>query len=109
MSRSSVEAKYRVIVRVTVELKWFCSLLRKLRVYLQNTPVIHTTKSAIFMATNPVIQVKTRHLEIDYHFIREFVFREDIRLNFVKSEDQTIDMFTKALPASHFQRHRQHL
>lgn len=110
VSRSSAEAEYRAIAHVAAELKWFCSLLREFGVRLTKAPVIHTnSRSAMFMATNPVIQAKTRHIEIDYHYIREFITRGDIRLQFVRSEKQAADIFTKALPVSLFQRHRQRL
>jgi len=107
VSRSSAEAEYRAIAGVTAELRWLCCLLRDLGIRLPHPPVIHTdSKSAIFMATNPVVRLNSRHIEVDYHFVRELIVRKAIHITYIPSERQTADIFTKALPTELFMRHR---
>jgi len=41
--------------------------------------------------------MKTKYIEIDYHFIRENLLFKEICIEFVKSNDQLVDVFTKSL------------
>ena len=54
-------------------------------------------QGAISLAMNPVYHAKTKHIELDIHFIREKVQAKQIEVNYVPSEDQAADIFTKAL------------
>ncbi len=51
--------------------------------------------SSILLANNPVYHVRTKHIEVHYHFIREKVLAKEIDLIHVSTEDQT-NIFTKA-------------
>ena len=61
-------------------------------------------KSAINLANNPVRHDRTKHVEVDRHFIRERIDSKELVLPYMKSEDQVADIFTKALPATPFER-----
>jgi len=52
--------------------------------------------SSILLTNNPVYQVKTKHIEVHYHFIRKKNLTREINL-IVSTEDQVVDIFTKAL------------
>lgn len=58
--------------------------------------------SAIALASSPVYHARTKHVEIDYHFIREKVLSKDILVQHVGSNDQLADIFTKPLPVARF-------
>jgi hypothetical protein len=53
--------------------------------------------NSILLANNPVYHVRTKHIEVHYHFIREKVLAKEIDLIHVSTEDQVADIFTKAL------------
>ncbi len=53
--------------------------------------------NSILLANNPVYHVRTKHIEVHYHFIREKVLVKEIDLIHVSTEDQVADIFTKAL------------
>ncbi len=53
--------------------------------------------SSILLANNPVYHARTKHIEVHYHFIREKVLAKEIDLIHVNTEDQVVDIFTKAL------------
>jgi gag-polypeptide of LTR copia-type len=57
---------------------------------------------ATFMAANPVIQARTKHIELDIHFIRDKVAAHDLHIQFLCSADQIADIFTKSLASTRF-------
>ena len=78
--------------------------------FLSTTPVIWCDNtSALTLASNFVFHGRTKHIEVDYHFIRERVVRGNIRLQFISTDDQVADVFTKAFPLPQFHKLRSKL
>uniref|UniRef100_A0A2N9GPU6 Reverse transcriptase Ty1/copia-type domain-containing protein n=1 Tax=Fagus sylvatica TaxID=28930 RepID=A0A2N9GPU6_FAGSY len=104
VSRSSTEAEYRSLATGAVELAWLRQVICDLGLYLASAPIMWCDNtSALALASNPVFHGRTKHIEVDYHFVRERVVRGDICLQFVSTDDQVADIFTKALPTPRFQ------
>ena len=59
--------------------------------------------SAINISKNPVQHSKTKHIEIRHHFIRDLVEDKKIKLEYIHTEKQLADIFTKSLDASRFE------
>ncbi|CAL8160383.1 unnamed protein product [Prunus armeniaca] len=93
VSRSSVEAEYRGIAHGVCELLWIRRLLTELG-FKQEKPIeLHCdNESAIYITHNPVQHDRTKHVEVDRHFIKEKLEKKIIRLPFVKLEDQLADI-----------------
>ncbi|KAM1070496.1 hypothetical protein ACFX13_002326 [Malus domestica] len=53
-------------------------------------------------ASNLVFHSRTKHLEVDYHYVRENVVRRELLVNFICSQDQVVDLFTKGLSSARF-------
>ena len=74
VSRSSTESEYRGLANAAAELTWIQSLLKELFVPLFQPPVLYCDNlSTTYLAANPVLHSRAKHVEIDYHFVRERV------------------------------------
>ena len=58
--------------------------------------------SAIALASNPVFHARTKHVKVDYHFIRERVLCKDLAISFVSGKDNLANIFTKPFPGPLF-------
>jgi hypothetical protein len=78
-------------------------LLKELRIYLATPLVLWCDNvSTLALASNPVFHARTKHIEVDYHFVREKVLNRDILLQFISTHDQVADLFAKGLPSAQF-------
>jgi hypothetical protein len=103
VSRSSTESEYRALATASAEVCWIRTLLKELGIYLSQPPTLWCDNvSALAIASNPVFHARTKHIEVDFHFIRERVLRKDLVVKFVSTIDQLADIFTKSLPTQRF-------
>ena len=103
VSRSSIEVEYRALASTTAELYWIRMLLRDFGLFLPHPPLLWCDNvSALAIATNPVFHDHTKHIEVDYHFVREKVLKHDVMLKFISTHDQLADLFIKSLPSPRF-------
>jgi hypothetical protein len=74
VSHSSIEAEYKALANATTELIWVESVLRELGVKRREKPRLWCDNlDDTFLFANPVFHSRTKHIEIDYHFVREHV------------------------------------
>jgi len=103
VSRSSVEAEYRAMVATTSDLIWIRSFLASLRVFV--TLPMHLScdnQAALHIAKNPMFYERTKHIEIDYHLIRERLLSGELVANYLPSKYKLADIFIKALGTQQF-------
>ncbi|XP_057425895.1 uncharacterized mitochondrial protein AtMg00810-like [Lotus japonicus] len=99
LSRSSAEAEYRGVANVVSESCWLRNLLLELHFPLSQATLVYCDNvSAIYLSGNPVQHQRTKHIEMDIHFVREKVARGQARIIHVPSRHQIADIFTKGLP-----------
>jgi hypothetical protein len=108
VSRSSAEAEYRAVANAVAEASWLRQLLTELHTPLRKTTLVYCD-SAIYMSKNPVQHQRTKHVEIDLHFVRERVALGEVRVLHVPTTSQFSDIFTKGLPTSVFKEFRSSL
>lgn len=98
VSLSSAEAEYRSLRRLTLELAWLSRLLSELEVpNITPIPVKCYNQAAIYIARNPVYHERTKHVELDCHFVRTKLSSGLISLSFTPSRSQLADVLTKPL------------
>lgn len=103
ISRSSAEAEYRGVANAVAETSWLRNLLRELQCPMTKATIVYCDNvSAVYMSTNPVQHQRTKHIEIDIHFVRDKVAVGLVRVLHVPSSSQYADIFTKGLPTSLF-------
>ncbi|KAJ9542170.1 LOW QUALITY PROTEIN: hypothetical protein OSB04_028676 [Centaurea solstitialis] len=95
--RSSTKAEYRALADTSQELIWLRWLLSDMGAPQKSpTPLWCDNNSAIQIAHNDVFHERTKHIEIDCHFVRQHVVRNTIQLHPISTLDQPADIFTKA-------------
>ncbi|XP_019155017.1 PREDICTED: uncharacterized protein LOC109151872 [Ipomoea nil] len=103
VARFSTESEYKALVDVCGEVIWIMSLLHEIHV-----PGISVQKlwcnnlGATYICVNPIFHACTKHVEINYHFVRDRVAVVEIQVNFISTKDQLADIFTKALSGPRF-------
>jgi hypothetical protein len=106
MSRSSTEAEYNA----TAEMIWVQKLLQELGI--SHSPVARLwcdNLGAKYRSSNPVFHARTKHIEIDFHFVCERVAQKLLEVRFISTNDQLADGFTKPIPAAQIRRFRSNL
>ncbi|GKV49000.1 hypothetical protein SLEP1_g55774 [Rubroshorea leprosula] len=98
VSRFSVEAEYRAMASTVSELTWLKSLLFNLGInHSRLMTLFYDNQVALHIANNLVFHERTKHIEIDCHFVREHIQKKELITAHVSSCHQLANLFTKAL------------
>ena len=97
ISRSSTEAEYKALANATAEVIWVQSLLDELGISQSRVRILWCDNiGATYLSATPVFHARTKHIEVDYHFVRGRVARKQLEVRIISSDDQVADGFTKA-------------
>ena len=103
---STAEAEYVAAASCCAQLLWIKQQLSDFGLKIEQVPIFCDNTSAINIAKIPVQHKRTKHIDIRHHFLRDNVEKGLISMNFCTTEEQTADIFTKALAREHFERNR---
>jgi hypothetical protein len=98
---SSAETEFRGMAKGLCELLWIKRLLTEIG-FAPTSEMDLFCDNKVAIAHNPIQHDRTKHVEIDRHFIKESLEAKIIRFPFVKSEDQLADILTKAVSSKDF-------
>lgn len=102
MAKSTAKAEYKSMAHATSEILWIQSLLNELHIPFSKPCLYSDNQSAIALAHNPVLHSRTKHLELDIHFVREKVVANALEVTHVPATAQVADALTKPLSSSLF-------
>lgn len=110
VSLSSTESEYKALTNATCEAIWLRRILADLEEAQSGATCINCdNQSAIKLAHNPVYHARTKHVELQYHFVREKIESKEIGLIFCNTKDNVADIFTKPLGKIKFEVFRSQL
>jgi hypothetical protein len=103
VARSTTEAEYRAMAHGVSEGLWLRRLLLELGLFEDEPIMLYCdNKAAINIANNPVQHDRTKHVEIDRHFIKDKLNEGIVCMPFVGTKEQIADVFTKGLSITDF-------
>ncbi|CAL2249145.1 unnamed protein product [Prunus armeniaca] len=106
VSHSSTEAEYRALANASAEVAWIRQILADLHVFLPELPLLFCDNmSTLALSFNPVFHSRIKHLDVDFHFVREHVQRKDFLVQHIPTDDQVADVLTKRLHSPVFVKH----
>jgi histone deacetylase 1/2 len=110
VSRSSTEAKYKALANATAKIMWIQTLLLELGVQVPRAAKVRCDNiSAKYLSSNPVFHARIKHIEVDYHFVRERVARKLLQVEYISTIDQVADGYTKTLAVRQLEMFRNNL
>ena len=109
VAQSTCEAEYMALCAASNEASWSRMYLDELG-FLTKTVTVHAdNQSAIAMGKKPVLNQRTKHILTKYHVVRDYIRKKVVKPVYVKSENNTADIMTKALAKVAFCKHREML
>ena len=103
ISLSIAKAEYIVTGSCCTQLLWMQKLLLDYGICQEHLTIYCNNTSAINISKNSVQNSRTKHIEIRHHFIQELVEDGTLTLEFIHTDDQKTDLFTKPLDSKHFE------
>ncbi|KAK6146550.1 hypothetical protein DH2020_020419 [Rehmannia glutinosa] len=103
IATSTAKAEYITAGNYCAQVLWMRQQLRDYDIEEREIPIMCDNTSAIAITQNPVLHSRTKHIDVRYHFIRDHVKKKDITLEYMSTDKQLADIFTKPLCESRFE------
>jgi transposase InsO family protein len=104
---STAEAEYMAACNAAKEGIWLTLLLKDLGISKAPMRLLIDNTAALAIAKNPIASNRSKHIDVQYHFVRERVESGEILVAHVPSEDNVADLLTKVLSAPLFKKGRE--
>jgi len=99
---SSTEAEYMALSDCSRQVVWMHTLLGELGYHLTPIPICGDNQGSIFIASNPVTEKRSKHIDIRYHYIREVIEHKLTEVFFIDGDKNPADLLTKNLGSVKF-------
>ena len=103
---SSTEAEYMSICDYAQQILWIQSIFCECHLTLDHSIMFGDNKGALHIAQNPVMEGRSKHIDIKYYFLRECVENKSFLLNYVPTDQQEVDLMMKNLTVQKFPENR---
>ena len=100
IAQSSAEAEYYAAVSAANEALWLKQLLKDMGHKQGTVDIYEDNEACIALTKNPQDHKKTKHIQIKYHVVRDYVKQKLVNFKYCPTKDQLADMFTKGLSGS---------
>jgi hypothetical protein len=95
---SSTEAEYMACTQASKEAVWLRQLLHELHIEQSSVRIFCDSQGSLALLRNPVYHARTKHIDVQYHYVRELVELGILDFAYVRTDDQAADILTKPLP-----------
>lgn len=109
VAASTTEAEYMAAAYAIKEALWLRNLLNDLGMKTHTITINADNQSAIKLLKNPIFSMRSKHIDIIYHFARERVMRNDIAFKYIPTSKMVADALTKPLPTIKLEFCRTHM
>ena len=104
VARSSTEAEYKSLADTASEITWLQSLFSEIGLSSHTPPVLWCDNiGATYLTANPLFHARTKHIELDFHYVRDQVQQKKLTVQFISTKDQLADPLTKPISSQRFQ------
>ena len=110
VARSSTEAENKALANAAAEIQWLKTLLSNLHISTVHPLILWCDNiGATYLTSNPLFHARTKHIEIDFHYVRDQVLNGQLTVRLISTKDQYADALTKPLSSQHFKLLRDNL
>eukprot|EP00253_Pinus_taeda_P023373 PITA_23373 len=99
---STTEAEYMAATHASKEAVWLKRLCSSMGLVQEAIRIDYDNQSAIFLAKNPTYHSKTKHIDVQYHFVRDMIEDKKVLLVKVDTLKNTADALTKFVSSEKF-------
>ena len=98
ISRSNIEAEYQSLAALIANILSIRRLLDELHIPIPSTPMLfYGNLSVVLLVANPVLHSKSKHFELDLHFIHDHLAKGRIQVSHIPSHAMIADVLTKPI------------
>jgi hypothetical protein len=101
---SSTEAEYMAILDCSCQCIWVKMLLEEIGYSIGPVPICGDNQGSLFMASNPITETRSKHIDIRYHFVRGAIENNQVDPYFISGAENPADLFTKPLACVKFEK-----
>ena len=102
MATSTTEAEYVAATQASKEAVWLKIIMEELRHEQESIPLFCDSQSALHLARNPAFHSRSKHIRVQYHFVREKVEEGTVDMQKIHTKDNLADFLTKAVNTDKF-------
>jgi len=98
----STEAEYMAITEAIKEVIWLKAFLSEIASLDDPIMVFYDNQNVVHLTNDRMFHERTKHIDIQYHFVRDVVFEDNVLVKKINTEENMTDMLTKPLPIAKF-------